>query len=87
MLRRERRRRTRERNLREVVWGRVVEESEKRVKIGARREQARKSLEAALMAPWRREVKVVEKESKTRRGREGKRGAEKEARQKLRRRR
>ena len=65
----------------------MVEESEKRVKMEARREQARASLEVALMAQWRWEVKVVEKESVTRKGRVGKRGARKEARQKLKRRR
>ena len=87
MERRETRRARRERNLRKVVRGRVVEESEKRIKREARRQQVRTSLETAVMTQWKREVKVVEEERMMRKEKVGKRGARREARQKLKRRR
>ena len=51
--RRETRRERRARNLRSVVRGRVVEESEKRMKSEVKRQQVRTSLETAVMTQWK----------------------------------
>ena len=53
MARRETRRESKARNLRTVVRGRVVEESEKRWKIEMVRLRERASLETNAMARWK----------------------------------
>ena len=53
MERRETRRESKARSLRTVVRGRVVEESEKRIKSVAKRQQVRASLEIAVMTQWK----------------------------------
>ena len=51
--RRETRRESKARSLRTVVRGRVVDESEKRIKSVAKRQQVRASLEIAVMTQWK----------------------------------
>ena len=51
--RRETRRESRAKNLRSVVRGRVVVESEKRMKSEVKRQQVRTNLKTAVMTRWK----------------------------------